>query len=68
MGVELRSFSFELHGEHFTLSAKNGVVLSAGEEFESLIGCRLIPSEILSVLEEKYDTDTAEMLIKDIFD
>lgn len=63
-----RSPIFELHGEHITLSAKNGVVLSAGEGFESLIGCRLIPSEILSVLKEEYDRDTAEMLIKDIFD
>ena len=59
---------FALHGEHVTLSAKNGVVLSAGEGFDFLVGRRLIPSEILSLLEEKYDTDTAEMLIKDIFD
>lgn len=63
-----RSPLFELHGEHVTLSAKNGLVLSAGDGCESLIGRRLIPSGILSVLEEKYDANTAQMLIKDIFD
>ncbi len=63
-----RSPMFELNGERINLTAKNGVVLSAGEYSDILNGMRLIPSEIYAAVLEKYGADTAEALIKDIFE
>ncbi len=63
-----RSPRFDLNGENITLTAKNGVIISAGEYSAVLNGMRLIPSEIYEAVSRNYGVNTAERLIKDIFE
>lgn len=62
-----RSPAFELKSSSISLSAKNGVILSADVYSEALVGMKLVPTAIFDTIQRSANETEAEKIVREIF-